>query len=83
MIMSNVSQEYTGGTLKVGAIQNGCEGTQIDNSLLQITTVKLDGTNYLTWSRFAILSIQSRGSFRSLFDRKFKNAEETDPLYDK
>lgn len=34
-----------------------------NNPLLQNTTVKLDGSNYLTWSRSAI-AIQSRGLYR-------------------
>jgi hypothetical protein len=32
-----------------------------ENPTLQITTVKLDGPNYLAWSQFALLSIKSRG----------------------
>lgn len=39
------------------------EGVITDNPSLQITTVKLDGNNFLTWSRSAILSIQSRGLY--------------------
>jgi hypothetical protein len=32
-----------------------------ENPTLQITTVKLDGLNYLSWSQSALLSIKSRG----------------------
>ena len=32
-----------------------------DNPSLQISSVKLGGTNYLAWSRLCLLSIQARG----------------------
>lgn len=32
-----------------------------ENPSLRITTVKLDGSNYLPWSRSALLTIQNRG----------------------
>jgi hypothetical protein len=32
-----------------------------ENPTLQITTVKLDGLNYLAWSQSTLLSIKSRG----------------------
>jgi len=32
-----------------------------ENLTLQITTVKLDGLNYLAWSQSALLSIKSKG----------------------
>jgi hypothetical protein len=32
-----------------------------ENPTLQITTIKLDGPNYLAWSQSALLSIKSRG----------------------
>lgn len=36
-------------------------GTLIENPSLQITTVKLDGSKYFTWSRSALLAIWNRG----------------------
>lgn len=47
---------------------------------MQIATVKLDGKSYLTWSRSAILLIQSRGLYHYLTENSRKS-EETDPLY--
>lgn len=55
--MSEVSQvsnsSNSEGLGRVGALN--------ENPSLQITTVKLDGSNYLAWSRSALLSIKSRG----------------------
>lgn len=36
-------------------------GIQGDNPNAQITTIKLDGTNYLEWSQFAKMCIGRRG----------------------
>lgn len=44
------------------------EGMIVDNPWLQITIVTLDGLNYLSWSKPAIISIQSRGICRYLID---------------
>jgi hypothetical protein len=55
--MSGVSQVYNSsnseGLGRVGALN--------ENPSLQITTVKLDGSNYLAWSRSALLSIKVGG----------------------
>jgi hypothetical protein len=40
-----------------------------ENPTLQITTVKLDGLNYLAWSQSALLSIKSRGKMGYLNGR--------------
>lgn len=53
-----------------------------DNPSLQIIMVKLDVTNYLTWSRSAILSIQSCGLYGYL-TIDAKKQENIEPLYDK
>jgi hypothetical protein len=37
-----------------------------ENPTLQITTVKLDGFIYLSWSQFALLYIKSRGKMGPL-----------------
>jgi hypothetical protein len=49
---------------------------------LQITTVKLDGLNYLAWSQSALLSIKSRGKMRYLNDR-IQEPQPNDPASDK
>jgi hypothetical protein len=53
-----------------------------ENPTLQITTVKLDGLNYLAWSQFALLSIKSRGKMGYLNDR-IKEPQPDDPTNDK
>jgi len=53
-----------------------------ENLTLQITTVKLDGLNYLAWSQSALLSIKSRGKMEDLNDR-IQEPKPNDPTYDK
>lgn len=38
----------------------GRDGTLNDKLSLQITSIKLNGSNYLPWSLIALLAIQSR-----------------------
>jgi hypothetical protein len=40
-----------------------------ENPTLQITTVKLDGLNYLAWSQLTLLSIKSIGKMGYLNGR--------------
>jgi hypothetical protein len=42
-----------------------------ENPTLQITTIKLDGLNYLAWSQYALLSVKSRGKMGYLNGRIF------------
>jgi len=49
---------------------------------LQITTVKLDGLNYLAWSQPALLPIKSRGKIGYLNGR-IQELQPNDPAYDK
>lgn len=80
--MSTISQDSAEGSIKTTRTnQNGREGVLNDNPSSQITTVKLDGSNYLNWSWLAILSIQSRGYSRYLIENS-KKPEENDPLND-
>jgi hypothetical protein len=53
-----------------------------ENPTLQITTVKLDGLNYLAWSPSALLSIKSRGKMGYLNGR-IKEPQLDDPTNDK
>jgi hypothetical protein len=53
-----------------------------ENPTLQITTVKLDGLNYLAWSQSALLSIKSRGKIGFL-NGKIQEPQPNDPAYDK
>jgi hypothetical protein len=52
------------------------------NPTLQITTVKLDGLNYLAWSQSALFSIKSRGKMGYLNGR-IQEPKPNDPNYDK
>lgn len=54
----------------------------MDNPYLQITIMKLDGTNFLTCSRSAVVSDCSRGLYRYLMETQ-KKPEEIDPKYEK
>lgn len=79
--MSNDLQEMTEVSARtIGGNQTGRERIPTDNPSPQITTLKLDGTNYLTLSRLAVLSIQRRGLYKYLTGSA-KRAEETDSLY--
>jgi hypothetical protein len=53
-----------------------------ENPTLQITTVKLDGLNYLAWSQSALLSIKRRGKMGHLNGR-IKEPQPDDPTYDR
>lgn len=53
-----------------------------ENPTLQITTQKLDGLNYLTWSQSALIFIRSKGKMGYL-NGKITEPLETDPTYDK
>lgn len=76
--MSEVSQvsnsSNSEGLGRVGALN--------ENPSLQITTVKLDGSNYLAWSRSALLSIKSRGMVDYLTGKR-KEPDISDPAYAK
>lgn len=50
-----------------------------DNPSLQISPIKLDGQNYLAWSRSCLLFIKARGLYDYITGRKKRPAEE-DPL---
>lgn len=81
--MSNVSQELkTEATVGAGDSPIMREVVMTDNPSLQITIVKLVKTNFLTWSRSAILSIQSRGPYSYLIGNSTK-PEVIDPKYEK
>lgn len=53
-----------------------------ENPTLQITTVKLDGLNYLAWSQLTLLSIKSIGKMGYLNGR-IQEPQPNDPAYDK
>lgn len=53
-----------------------------DNPTLQITTVKLDGLNYLAWPRSATLYIKSKWKIGYLTGKVTESAV-NDPSYDK
>jgi hypothetical protein len=53
-----------------------------ENPTLQITTVKLDGLNYLAWSQSALLSIKSKGKMGYL-NCRIQEPKLNDPTYDK
>jgi hypothetical protein len=53
-----------------------------ENPTLQISTVKLDGLNYLSWSQSALLYIKSRGK-RGHLNGKIQELKPEDPTYDK
>uniref|UniRef100_A0A5B6Z4H0 Retrotransposon Copia-like N-terminal domain-containing protein n=1 Tax=Davidia involucrata TaxID=16924 RepID=A0A5B6Z4H0_DAVIN len=55
--MSDVSSASTGGT----GTSMGRMGSSGDNPSLQISSVKLDGTNYLAWSRSFLLGVKACG----------------------
>ena len=57
-------------------------GSLAENPSLQISPVKLDGTNYLAWSRSCLLYIQARGLQGYVIGDKPKPAS-TDPMLDK
>lgn len=51
------------------------------NSSLQLSPIKLDGTNYLTWSETSLLSIKAN-KMQSFINGKSTKPAETDPTYD-
>ena len=53
-----------------------------ENPTLQITTQKLDGLNYLTWSQSALMFIRSKGKMGYL-NGKITEPMETNPTYDR
>jgi len=53
-----------------------------ENPTLQITTVKLEGLNYLSWLHYALLCIKSNGKMGYL-NGKIQEPKPNDPTYDK
>lgn len=59
--------------LYIPARMAGREGIPSDNPFLRITTVKLDGMNYLTRSRSVILAFKAEGCIDILLEVRQKN----------
>jgi hypothetical protein len=56
--------------------------SHVVNPTLQITSVKLDGLNYLAWSQFALLYNKSKGKMGHL-NGKIRKPKSNDSTYDK
>ena len=54
----------------------------IDNPSLQISPLKLDGTNYLAWSRSCLLSIKARG-LQGYINNGKRRPDDTNPAVHK